>query len=299
MKRFLFPSLAAVMASVTPVFADPANYATPHDAFMALIDAASAQDRDAVLTVFGPENEDLISTGNAAEDQRNRQEILQMYREGYRMEPQDDGEIVIALGTDSWPFPVPLARTEAGWAFDAEAGRAEVQNREIGGNELEIIDLMDAYGDVQAAFRLVDQNGDGVMEFARRIISDADARDGLFWPGPDSPIGADMARAAADGFSDGEIDFDPDPYQGYYFRILTGQTDAAPGGAMEYVVNGHMLAGHALLAVPSAYGETGIHSFMVSENGIILEADLGRETLDIAADMTLYDPGEAWSPITE
>ena len=266
---------------------------------MALIDAASAQDRDAVLTVFGPENEDLISTGNAAEDQRNRQEILQMYRQGYRMEPRDSGEVIIALGADNWPFPVPLAKSEAGWVFDAEAGRAEVQNREIGGNELEIIDLMDAYGDVQAAFRLVDQNGDGVMEFARRIISDADARDGLFWPGPDSPVGADMARASADGFSDGEIDFEPEPYQGYYFRILTGQTDAAPGGAMAYIVNDHMLAGHGLLAVPSAYGETGIHSFMVSENGIILEADLGRETLDIAAQMTMYDPGEIWSPVTE
>ncbi|MDU9003737.1 DUF2950 family protein [Sedimentitalea todarodis] len=299
MKKFLLSGLAATMVSTTPLLAEPAVYATPHDALMALIDAVSAQDRDAVLAVFGPENADLVTTGNAAEDQRNRLEVLQMYGEGYRMEPQNDAEIVIALGADDWPFPVPLARTDAGWAFDAEAGRAEIQNREIGGNELEIIDLMDAYGDVQAAFRLVDQNGDGVMEFARRIISDADARDGLFWPGVDSPIGANLARAAVDGFSDGEVDYEPDPYQGYYFRILTGQTDAAPGGAMEYIINNHMLAGHALLAVPSAYGETGFHSFMVSENGIILEADLGRDTLDIAADMTMYDPGEGWSPISE
>lgn len=299
MRRILFIGLAATCVSTSPLAADPAVYATPHDALVAFIEAVSDSDRDAVLTVFGPENEDLISTGNAAEDQRNRLEILQMYREGYRMEPRDDGSVTIAFGADAWPFPIPLDRVEGGWAFDAEEGRAEVAIREIGGNELEVIDLMDAYGDVQAAFRLIDHNGDGVMEFARRIISDADSRDGLFWPGPGSPIGADFARAAADGFSDGETDYQPDPYNGYYFRILTAQSDAAPGGALDYVVNGHMLAGHALLAVPSAYGETGIHSFMVNENGIILEADLGADTLELVADMTEYDPGEEWSPVTE
>lgn len=299
MKRYLVTGAILAQFAAAPLAAEPGVYPTPHDALMALVEAVGMGERDAVLAVFGPENEDMITTGDATEDHQNGLALLQMYREGYRMEPQEDGSVVIALGEDGWPFPVPLAQTEAGWAFDTEAGRAEVLNREIGGNELEVIDLMDAYVDLQAGFRLVDQDGDGVMEFARRIISGGESRDGLFWAGPDSPVGEELARASLDGYSDGDADHPPEPYQGYYFRILTAQTEAAPGGAMDYLVNDNMVAGHALLAVPAAYGETGLHSFMVSENGVILEADLGSGTLDIGAGMTTYDPGDDWAPLSD
>jgi hypothetical protein len=299
MKRYLAIEAVVAQLAAAPLAAEPGVYATPHDALMALVEAVRNGDRDAILKVFGPENEDMVSTGDAAEDRRNALELAKMYRQGYRMEPQADGSVVIALGEDSWPFPVPLAQTEAGWAFDAEAGREEVLNRDIGGNELEVIDLMDAYVDLQAAFRLVDLDGDGVMEFARHIISSGESRDGLFWAGPGSPVGEELARASLDGYSDGDTDHAPEPHQGYYFRILTAQTETAPGGAMEYLVNGNMVAGHALLAVPAAHGETGLHSFMVSENGVILEANLGPDTLEKVADMTAFDPGEGWAPLTE
>ncbi|MDK3072500.1 DUF2950 family protein [Sedimentitalea sp. JM2-8] len=299
MKRIFVSGLTIASLSATALVAEPAIYGSPTDTVMAFMDALNASDQEALLTVFGPENRDLLLSGDSVEDRINRIAILTMYREGYRLEPQDDGSVVLALGEDGWPFPVPIARTGDGWGFDADAGYAEVTAREIGGNELDVIDLLDAYGDVQMAFRLVDQDGDGVMEFARRIISSAEDRDGLFWPGQNSPMGANLARASVFGYNDGVEDRSPEPFGGYYFRILEGQTDAAPGGAMSYLVNDQMVGGHALLAVPANYGESGVHSFMVSENGVILQADLGENTLELAADMTLYDPTGDWSPVED
>lgn len=297
MTRSFLAGVALGCLGALPLAAEPATYATPQDALMTLVAALQAKDRDAVLAVFGAENEDLVSDGDPAEDRRNNRKFLQLYSEGFRFVPQENGSFVIALGKDGWPFPVPVAKSATGWAFDAEAGRVEVRDRALGLNELEVIDLLDAYGDIQAAFRLRDMDGDGVMEFASRIISSPEQRDGLFWDGPDSPLGEVFARATAEGFSDGETDHPPEPYLGYTYRILTGQGAAAPGGAMDYMLNGNMVAGHAVLAVPAEYGVTGVFSFMVAENGIILQADLGEDTADIAAAITAYDPGPDWAPV--
>lgn len=296
MNRSLFAGIALSLLAISPVSAEPARYASPFDALEGLISALQIGDGKAVLTVFGPENKELMSSGDADRDAQNRASVLALYGEGYRMEPQEDGSVVFALGADGWPFPVPLKRGEQGWAFDAEAGRAEVNNRTIGLNEIDVIDLLDAYVGVQTGFRQVDQDGDGVMEFARQIISSAEQRDGLFWPDTESPVGEQLARASASGFNDGQSDRPPEPYLGYYFKILTRQGDNAPGGAMDYLVNGNMVAGHALLAVPADYGASGVHSFMVSENGVILQAVLGEETLEIAAEMDAFDPGADWAP---
>ena len=298
MKTTFLKPLALMLFLASPLAADPATYASPQDALDALMSALKTGDRDAVLTVFGAEAEDYLSDGDPDEDAANRFVLLALYNEGYRMVPQEDGSVVIALGAEGWPFPVPLAKTGDGWAFDNETGREEVALREVGLNELEILELMDAYVDIQATFRLNDHDGDGVMEFASQIISTSETeRDGLFWADPDSPLGELFARASATGFSDGEQDYDPEPYSGYYFRILTEQSAAAPGGEMSYLVNDNMVGGHALLAVPAVFGETGIHSFMVSENGVVLEAILGEDTLEIAAGMTAYDPTEDWTPV--
>jgi hypothetical protein len=297
MTRSFLTGVALTCLTAGPLWAEPANYATPFDALEGMISALQATDRTAVLTVFGPENEDLISGGDLTEDANNRIALLGLYREGYRLEPQEDGSVVFAFGADGWPFPVPLVRGTEGWSFDAEAGHQEVVDRALGLNEIEVMDLLEAYVDVQADFRRADHDGDGVMEFARQIISSAETRDGLFWPGQDSPLGERLARASESGFNDGTQDRAPEPYLGYYFRILTSQGDAAPGGALAYLVNGNMVAGHAILAVPAAFGETGVHSFMVSENGVILEADLGEDTLEIAATIEAFDPGSDWTPV--
>lgn len=298
MTKSFFAGLALTCLVSGPLAAEPATYTSPQNALDAMMTALGGADKDALLTVFGKESQDFLTDGNPAEDKANRLTLLTLYSEGYRMVPQEGGSVVIALGKDGWPFPIPVARDGDNWSFDIKAGREEVKTREIGRNELEIIDLLDAYVDIQAAFRLVDQDGDGVMEFARQIISTSDtARDGLFWTAEGSPLGEHFARASATGFSDGEQDHAPEPYAGYYFRVLTGQSSAAPGGEMSYLVNDNMVAGHAILAVPANFGETGVHSFMVSENGIILEAVLGEDTLELAADMTAFDPTSDWAPV--
>ncbi len=297
MTRTFLTGVALTFIATGPLLAEPASFATPFDALQGLTTVLEGGGRDAALTLFGPENKDLISSGDADEDARHRVQLLELYHDGVHLIPQEDGTFVIALGVDGWPFPVPLVKGADGWSFDAEAGRQEVADREVGLNEIDVIELLDAYVGVQAEFRLVDHDSDGVMEFARQIISSTDAHDGLFWPGQDSPVGERLARASETGYNDGTEDRPPEPYKGYYFRVLTGQTDAAPGGAMDYLVNDNMVGGHALLAVPADYGETGIKSFMVSENGVILEADLGEETLAQAIDMHSYDPGEGWTPV--
>jgi len=290
-------ALIAGLLLATPIMAQPAGFATPQDALDAMMNALRASDRAAVLSVFGDDAKDYLSDGDPVEDQLNRLTLLALYQEGFRFEPQEDGALMIALGAESWLFPVPIAKGEDGlWSFDNEAGREEVRLREIGGNELEIIELLEAYVSIQSSYRQVDLDGDGVMEFAQQIISSTpEARDGLFWPEEDTLLGELFARASATGFSDGATDQPPEPFFGYYFRILTKQSDAAPGGAMDYVINDNMVGGHALLAVPAVYGETGIHSFMVAENGVILEAVLGEDTLAVAAEMDAYNPNENWS----
>lgn len=301
MKKTGFLAVAAFISLAAPALTNPATYSTPQDALEAMMAALKASDRAAVLDVFGDEAADYLSDDDPIEDKRNRLILLDLYQEGFRFEPQDDGSVMIALGADGWLFPVPLARTDGGqWAFDNEAGREEVRLREIGSNELEIIELLEAYVAIQSTFRQSDLDGDGVMEFAQQIISSSpEARDGLFWPREDTLLGELFARASATGFNDGETDQPPEPFFGYYFRILTAQSDAAPGGAMDYVVNGNMVGGHALLAVPAIYGETGIHSFMVAENGTVLEVVLGEDTLSVASEITAYDPTDAWEPVVQ
>lgn len=299
MKRsFAILGLSAALMSSTAIAGDkPAVFETPQDIVDAII---VALDSDAptpqLLEIFSSDAEDLLSTGDPERDEENRVEIRDMLDEGYRFQSGEDGRVALLLGADGWPFPVPMVRVDGGWAFDLEAGRDEVYFRRIGENELHVIDVMTAYVDIQLEYRLADHDGDGVMEFAASLLSSPGQRDGLFWQQEDGPLGERIARASLDGYNDGTSDQDADPYGGYYYRILASQGDAAPGGAMDYVVNGNMVGGHALLAVPSDYGVTGIHSFLVAENGVIWQADLGDDSLTIGYEMTSYDPGEGWEP---
>ncbi|MEX0287328.1 MAG: DUF2950 family protein [Paracoccaceae bacterium] len=297
MTRILPFAMACLMALPASAAEGPASYDTPQAALDALMAGLAAEDRDQVLDVFGSEAADMLSTGNPDRDTENRAEVLGYFAEGYRFRPEENGSVTLLLGADAWPFPVPIARTDAGWSFDIEAGRDEIYFRRIGLNELDAIDIMNAYVAIQFEFRKIDHDGDGVMEFANALISSPDARDGLYWGDEDSPVGIRIALANLDGYSDDEGDKDPDPFGGYYFRILQGQSDAAPGGSMSYMIGDNMVAGHAMLAVPSDYGQSGIHSFMVSENGTVLQADLGEDSLEAAQSMTTYDPSEKWEPI--
>jgi hypothetical protein len=280
--------------------AAPQTFDSPYAAVAAVIAAIEAQDRAALLAIFGPENEDVAFTGDPDKDREIWGSFLQGYRQANRLENIAGDRAVLHIGREDWPFPAAVVQGEGGWAFDAADAREEVALRRIGLNELEVIDLLKAGVAVQAQFRQTDHDGDGVMEFADAILSQPGMRDGLYWPDepgtPVSPIGPLLARASADGYNMGDGDSPPDPYLGYYFRILQGQGPDAPGGAMEYMIGGNMVAGHAFLAYPADYGVTGVMSFMVGENGILYEADLGPDTLATGNAITAFNPGEGWAP---
>jgi hypothetical protein len=301
--RNLTTTVLVLAVTAGAAAAEPARFETPDAAVAAMVAALEAADREAVLNIFGPENEDLLSTGDPEEDRELWGGFLNNLNTFSRIETEATDENIATLfaGREMWPFPVQLVRTEGAWSFDAEGARDEILMRRIGRNELAVIDIMRRAGEVQASYRQTDHDGDGVMEFAASILSSAGNRDGLYWPlepgAPPSPFDETIARAALTGYSLDGQDFEPEPFEGYYFRILQGQGEAAPGGAYSYMIAGNMVAGHAVIAYPAVYGDTGIMSFMVAENGLLLEADLGEETLARAVEIVTFDPGEEWSPV--
>jgi hypothetical protein len=301
-KMNLLASVALVLGA-SQAFAEPAAYPTPEAATEAFVAALQAQDRAALLTVFGPEAEDLISSGDADDDAEARERFLAEYGTFHQLVPAGDNRTALQVGRTLWAFPVAMVSSDKGWSFDVAGARDEILARRIGMNELDVIELMHRAVEVQAEFRKTDHDGDGVMEFAASILSSPGQRDGLYWPPeegtPDSPVGAFMAQAAADGVNIDGVDQAPLPYLGYFFRILTRQGDSAPGGAYDYMVAGNMVAGHGLLAYPAEPGDTGIMSFMVGENGQVYEADLGADTLAVAGAIDSFNPSEGWTPVTE
>lgn len=303
MNRLLL-TLALAITAGGAALAAPASYGSPEEAVAALVAALEAEDRESLVAVFGPEGEDVVLSGEAARDRESWADFLAAYREAHEIGEDEDGRTVLTIGFDRWPFPIPLVETAAGaWQFDTEAGREELIDRRVGGNELAAIELLRGYVRIQAAYRQVDYDGDGVMEFAASILSDPGERNGLYWPeepgAPESPIGDFMARAASEGYAVGDATSPPEPYFGYIFRILDRQGPSAPGGERPYAMGSDMVAGHALLAVPAEYGTSGIMSFLVGENGIVYEQDLGEGTADAAAALTSYDPSDGWAPVGE
>jgi len=305
MKPNMLSSLALItlLGGSPAAMAEPTAFDSPEAAVVALISALEAADRTAVLAVFGPEFEDLVFSGDPEKDREIWGGFLQDYQTQRRIDLVDGNRAVIHVGRDQWPFPAELILSGGKWRFDSEGARDEVHFRRIGLNELDVIDLLRRAVAVQSTFRQTDHDGDGVLEFASGILSSPGQRDGLYWPDEpgteQSPIGAYLARANSDGFTLDGADAAPEPYLGYYFRILHKQGDAAPGGAYDYRVNGNMVAGHALLAYPAAPGETGIMSFVVSEAGIVYQADLGPDTLKVAGAIDSFDPGAGWTPVGE
>lgn len=283
--------------------AEPANYSDPVQAVNAFVAALTASDHAALLLVMGPVSEDLMSSGDKQRDAEAREQFLTGYARFHGLNDLPAGKKELVIGRDLWPFPVPLVQGDAGWHFDPAAARDEILDRRIGLNELEVIDILLKVPGVQAAFRAVDYDGDGVMEYASSILSTPGQRDGLYWPHEDgttdSPLGDQIAQAAADGIAIDGVDQEPIPYLGYYFRILTRQGPDAPGGAYDYVINGNMVAGQALLAYPADPGNTGVMSFIVGDNGVIYQSDLGDDTLNIAAGITTFNPGKGWTKVED
>jgi hypothetical protein len=277
---------------------DASRFETPEAAVDAVIAALHARSGEDLVAVFGEGSDEILFTGEEPRDKAAWTEFVNMYDQSHFIHTIYGDTAMLFIGDDDWAFPAPLILGDDGlWAFDIEEARTEVTIRRIGRNENEVMEVLQGYVAAQAEYRSADHDGDGVIEFASSILSSPGERDGLYWADGDSPLGDFVAKAAADGYSQNGEDHDPQPYAGYYYRLLTSQGADAPGGAMDYIVNGHQVAGHGMLAVPASYGDTGIMSFMISENGIVMEADLGEDTLESVIDMFEYNPGEGWSAV--
>ena len=278
------------------------TYATPQEAVKALI-CAVRDDKDSELAaILGPDSLDIISSGDRVADKNGRERFLRIYEEKNSLRPEGYGKMVLYIGSKGYPFPIPIVQQGTIWFFDTKAGKEEILCRRIGRNELHTIEVLHAYTVAQREYAAIDHNGDGVPEFARRLISSEGKKDGLYWKAKkgeeESPFGPLIAKATQAGYAGRLNNNDSEPFYGYYFKILTSQGAHADGGVFDYVVNGKMILGFALVAYPAKYGSSGIMTFIVNQAGVIYEKDLGENTSGAAA-MTLYDPDKTWKKYKE
>ncbi len=290
----------AVAAAVAAAEAPPRTFATPDDAVRALAETVKAGDLPALVAIFGAGGQELVDTSDPATGRRNREVFLVAMAEGWRLSDIGPDRKELVLGNEGWPFPVPLVKGAAGWSFDAAAGREEILDRRIGRNELAVIGVLRAYVTAQRVYARTGHDGKPAGLFARRLGSDPGTQNGLHWPAARgerlSPLGELIAQAADEGYRRGQGGEGPSPFHGYYFRILEGQGKSAKGGATDYVVNGEMSGGFALVAWPVHYDASGIMTFVVNQDGTVYEKDLGPETDAAARAITRYDPDDTWHP---
>lgn len=266
------------------------SFATPDDAVQALVGALRPEvDRKRLEQILGPDAIDELPSGDNVADRRAVETFLARFDRGHRFVQQPDGMTILEVDSDHWPFPFPLVQTDGRWIFDSIAGIDEIDNRRIGENELDTIQTMLAIVDAQREYAWADVDGDGLHQYAAKFRSDPGTRDGLYWPaGPGeraSPLGDLIAQAAAEGYSPGG-----GVYHGYRFRMLTSQGPGARGGAVDYLVRGKLIGGFAVVAWPAEYGRSGIKTFIVNQEGVVYQKDLGDDTDARARAMTQFDP---------
>jgi hypothetical protein len=275
------------------------TFATPDEAVASFATVIRTRNVDSLREVLGPDSQDLENPDRvqAAKEFRAVAEALDQRTHLVR---ESETNYVVELGTNSWPFPIPIVKNSAGrWFFDTAAGKEELLNRRIGKNELEALQVMRAYVTAQREYVKRDHTGDGLLQFAQKLGSSPGKTDGLYWPpevnGEISPLGPLIAEAQGAGYFGNGSDVGPQPFYGYFFKVLKGQGKHAPGGKLDYVVKGKMTKGFALVAWPAEYDESGVMTFIVNQQGLVYQKDLGEETSKLVSKMTLYDPDESWS----
>jgi hypothetical protein len=276
------------------------TFDTPEQAADALVDAAEKFDVRALEEIFGPDGDDIVLSGEYPLDRHRAADFASEAKEkkSISVDPKKGSRAFLLVGDEDWPFPVPLIRAGDKWYFDAKAGRQELLNRRIGGNELDAIDICHGYVESQHEYALEPRQGYDVNQYAQRIVSTPGKQDGLAWQNADGswggPIGEKIAQAIEQGYS-----ASAEPYHGYFFKILKGQGPAAPLGEMEYILKGVMIGGFALAAAPAEYGETGVKTFIVSQDGVVYEKDFGPSTLSEFTKMQRFNPDHSWEPVLE
>jgi hypothetical protein len=277
------------------------TFATPEDALNAVVSAMRDNHSQELLSIFGPDSDDLLFSGDPVDDQQTLDRFLAAYDEKHTLVPNDDkSSMTIVVGNDDWPMPIPIVKDKSGkWFFDTAEGKDEVITRRIGRNELAVIEVCKAICDAQREYAQRDPNHTGMGEYARKFISDPGTTNGLYWPTKDSekesPLGEAVAQAQAEGYTTAEhSSASLRPYHGYLYRILTAQGKDAPGGAMDYIMNGKFIGGYAIVAWPVDYGSSGIMTFMTNYKGEVMQKDLGESTDKLAREMKEYNPDASW-----
>ena len=290
--------MTLVSCSRTAPAASARVFATPEDAVRALVEAVKAGTAEGVVALFGSDAQELADSSDPATARRNHDVFTVAAAEKWQLIDQGSDRKVLVIGHEEWPFPVPLAKDASGWRFDTAAGKEEVLDRRIGRNELAVIRVCRTYVAAQRLYSERGHDGQPPGLYARTFWSDPGRENGLYWPsGPGqkrSPLGDLVAHAAAEGRPLGNDRPQPAPFHGYYFKILTAQGPAAAGGAKDYVLDGRMSGGFALVAWPAQYDATGVMTFVVNQDGMVRDKDLGPDTDGAARAMTLYNPDGSW-----
>jgi hypothetical protein len=293
-------TVAAFLCAAASVASAQQTFKTPDEAASALVSAAKTGDRKAIITVLGPDGEDIVTSGDEVADAATREKFIAAYDAKHQIAMDGDNKATMVIGQDDFPLPIPLVRKDGMWQFDTAAGRREILARRIGKNELDAIQASLAYVDAQNEYAEKDRTGAGAGAYAQRIISQPGKKDGLYWPtsqGEDaSPLGELVAEATAQGYRAGG---GRAPFHGYYFKILTKQGAAAPGGELEYVVHGKMIGGFALVAYPAEYRNSGVMTFIVNHAGTVFQKDLGPDTAKLAERMSAFNPDKTWQQVSD
>ena len=280
-EKLVLPFLALALTCA----AQQPGFQSPEAAAQELINAAAAHDTRHLANILGPGAAQIMTSGNAEQDRGEQTEFAQLARAKHsvRTSAANSNRAVLSIGDEDWPFPIPIVKIKGQWFFDAGAGSVEMHARRIGTHELDAIEICRGYVDAQRQYASQDRNKDGMLVYAARLDSTPGHRDGLYWQGESQPlVPAEFAQSTAK------------PYHGYYFRILTGQGPNAPGGAHNYMAKGKLVGGFGLVAWPATYGVTGIHTFIVNQDGIVYQKDLAGPS---AIPITRYDPDPTWQPV--
>ncbi len=279
----------------------PQSFASPDDAVAALIAAVGSADPARMVQVLGPAAEPLVSSGDRNADIAAGKRFLESYAAQHALVPDGPGRMTLQVGTNDWPLPLPLVQADGRWHFDSEAGAQEIIDRRIGSNEIAAIRVSLAYVDAQADYFARAKAAGGPGEYAQRLVSTEGAQDGLYWPQAEgeaeSPFGPLVQQAMDEGYPGELVSGRQMPYQGYFFRILRRQGPEAEGGARNYVLDGHMTGGFALLAWPASWGVSGVMTFLVNQDGVVFQKDLGPHTAAHAAAIASFDPDLSWARV--
>jgi len=293
-------ALAAPAPAPAPAPAQQRSFATAQAAADALVAAAEKFDVPALMEILGPEGKDLVGSGDVVMDENQAAEFAKQARSKLVVtpDPKNAKRATVVIGQEDWPLPIPVVKGGSGWRFDTVAGKREILFRRVGRNELDAIEVCRGYVEAQEEYASQPRGGSKVVQYAQRVIGSADKQDGLAWHDADGtwrgPIGEKIAQAIGEGYSS-----KTEPYHGYYFKILKGQGPHAPLGTLDYVVKGVMIGGFALVAAPAEHDVTGVKSFIVSQEGVVFEKDLGPKTLEAFKAMERFDPDPSWKPVPE